>query len=300
MAALDRARRSIEQRWDQTRQALTSKLQVPADEIYSGNRTTKRVGATGGSVGRDRPKRVNRSIGEATARQLEVVDNDIDQLTNVITSIITQIRRIANRRGILLFQGDPTTNSENDPNDEANDGEDRAYQEFDNQLLYTGTRQADGKLYVHFEATETEPEVWVEVKTGNPTIFSPDPPPFPIPTENPPSDGDGWHDTTVDRLWLYDETDDIYRPTSTRNFVDFPPASDPDAYVDGDRLLVFIIPNGAVDQQPCEYMWTNDSWRLITCCSGNQCIPDPPTEQCDEGEVYNLNGIGEYFCSIPA
>lgn len=177
MTARDKALEATTNRRARALDALTRPtLQVP--EIYAGDRKTRRVGAAGGSLGRSRPKRINRSIGEpadSLAQRLNEASDE--QFRAEVRRILAELREVANRRGILLFQGDET-NTIDDPNDEANDGENRAYQQYDKQLLVTGDPDDNGEggIYQHIPGTATEPERWVPVAMAediNWTIPSP-------------------------------------------------------------------------------------------------------------------------------
>ncbi|MEM9805862.1 MAG: hypothetical protein AAF959_11325 [Cyanobacteria bacterium P01_D01_bin.56] len=75
-----------------------------------------------------------------------------------------QLRVIANRRGVLVFQGDGT-NAIDDPNDAANSGDNRAYQDYDRQLVITGnpSTAGEGALYRHVPGGIGVPEQFIPV-----------------------------------------------------------------------------------------------------------------------------------------
>ena len=169
MAAIDRVLGLIKKQREDARQALIRRAERPLDELYVGDRRTRRIGGSGGSLGRSRPKRIRRSIGESIDTLLSGDDTQVTnrELGRIIEDITQALQEVANRRGILLFQGDDT-NPDDDPNDAANEGENRAYQLYDNQLVYTGDRTRQGALYCHRPAIETEtesqPEVFIPVQ----------------------------------------------------------------------------------------------------------------------------------------
>ncbi|ESA38445.1 hypothetical protein N836_31385 [Leptolyngbya sp. Heron Island J] len=165
MAAIDRVLEATKQRRQATLQLITQRSDLPVEEIYAGDRRFRQVGATGGYLGRNRPKRISRSIGESVDSLLSGESGDVDdqELRRIVDDLSQALRVVANRRGILLYQGDEATNPNDDPNDEDNEGENRAYQQYDNQLVATGSEPREGALYRHVPATATEPEKFVPV-----------------------------------------------------------------------------------------------------------------------------------------
>ena len=169
MAAIDRVLEATKQRRQETLQTIIRRAERPADELYAGDRKFRRIGGSGGSLGRSRPKRIRRSLGESVDSLLSDDNTQVTdrELGRIIKDITQALQEVANRRGILLFEGDET-NPDDDPNDTANEGENRAYQRYDNQLVYTGDRDRNGVLYCHLPAIETDsesqPEVFIPVQ----------------------------------------------------------------------------------------------------------------------------------------
>lgn len=168
MTARDRARLSNLVRIEEATLARNS---TRRPETYGGEGyRVKPLGAAGAIPGRTRSTTAQASIGEP----LDVLSanpgilggvND-QELGEALREIQRTIQVIANRRGILLYQGGDD-NPGNDPNDATNDGENRAFQRYDNQLVYTGDRDTSGALYCHLPAITAEgeesPEVFVPV-----------------------------------------------------------------------------------------------------------------------------------------
>lgn len=171
MTARDRARLSNLVRVEQTREALSSKRTAQLETYGGDGYRVNTLGAAGAIPGRTRSTTSRGSIGEP----LDILSGNLgarlsgatdQELGEALREIQRMIQVIANRRGILLYQGSDD-NPNDDPNDAANDGENRAFQRFDNQLVYTGNRSTSGALYCHLPAITTEdeesPEVFVPV-----------------------------------------------------------------------------------------------------------------------------------------
>ena len=320
MAAIARVAQIVGDRWRKSRDAIERRRDIASPELYAGDRAQKAVGADGGYLGANRPKRTSRSIGESINGPLGELGGIDQQLVALVNELQIRLERVAYRRGGILFQGDQATNSINDPNDEANAGADRLYQEFDNQFTYTGNRDTPGQLFIHAEATATEPEVWLEIPTGTTPYYSPDPPPIDAvdPINNPPTlpagagggnpqNGFLWYDTVGLHLWDYRaDTNEWANQSGAVNHVDSP--SDMDVlrhFVDGDRITILNGLNGRY----CEYEFREittepipsngeEHWVLLTCCDGI-CPPNPPEEGCPDGQTAEAGNSGWVICSTP-
>lgn len=174
MTARDRARTSNLARLQDTREALELRRLSQRDPTYGGDGYRVRtLGAAGPIPGRSRSKTSRGSVGEPLDLLGGELGSGIDaasdqEIRAMLRDLQLMIQAVANRRGILLYQGDETTNPNDDPNDAANDGEGRAYQRYDNQLLYTGGRDRSGALYCHLPAITTDgeeqPEAFVPIQ----------------------------------------------------------------------------------------------------------------------------------------
>ena len=122
--------------------------------LYGGNGKLKPLGANAAIPSRSRVTRSKRSIGEPTESAQGLLsrlgDPDLteEQFRESVKALHEVIQEYANRRGILLYDGG-ATNPTDDPNDLVNEGENRAYQLYDQQLIYTGSRTRSGALWVH-------------------------------------------------------------------------------------------------------------------------------------------------------
>ncbi|EKU99770.1 hypothetical protein Lepto7375DRAFT_1841 [Leptolyngbya sp. PCC 7375] len=310
MTARDRARTSNLARRQDTREALELRRLNQRDPTYGGDGYRVRtLGAAGSIPGRTRSKTSRGSIGEPLdllGAGLGSLDAASDQeIRAVLRDLQLMIQAVANRRGILLFKGDET-NPDNDPNDEANDGENRAYQRYDNQLLYTGDRLAPGKLFVHAQATTTEPETWLEIETGGgPTIlYRQGPPEYDIddPINNPPphapSDGDIWVDLSLGnvgaqyRYWRYREQDNLYYNASGNiTFFGGSPINSgisPNSLVTFDSLYSRRYDADADEYRTWHFLWIDETWEKASCCIEH---PEPPegNDTCPAGTYRNNN-----------
>lgn len=170
MVLRDAARATIEARREQTRQLLVNRRRLSRSAVYAGQNQLQSLGGEPVPA-RNRQRKTSLSrrepISAVQGLIAELGDTGVSSelFEATVQKLREEFQRIANRRGVLLFQGD-VTNPGNDPNDIANGGNDRAYQRFDNQLLYTGTRTEAGDLYVHLEANATEPEIWQKVQAN--------------------------------------------------------------------------------------------------------------------------------------
>lgn len=174
MTARDRAKLSNLARRQDTREALELRRLNQRAPTYGGDGYRVRtLGAAGSIPGRTRSKTSRGSVGEPLDLLGGGLGSRIDsasdqELRDILRDMQQMIQAISNRRGILLYQGDETTNPNDDPNDAANDGEGRAFQRYDNQLVYTGSRDRIGALYCHLPAITTDgeeqPEVFVPVQ----------------------------------------------------------------------------------------------------------------------------------------
>lgn len=154
MDARDLARLSIETRRDDTLKTFEARLAKSLSSTYGGINSIKELGAAGAVPAANRQKSSNLSVGEpigTAQRLLESASTSANEqeLRELIDQVLQILREDSNRRGILLYQGDETNNPNNDPNDADNDGEGRAYQLYDRQLVYTGTKDRSGALYYH-------------------------------------------------------------------------------------------------------------------------------------------------------
>lgn len=167
MDARDLARLLLEARRENSLKRLEQRQFKPLPVTYGGTNSLKELGATGPVPAANRQQRTNLSIGEPIAAAQGLLESfgDIDnqELRGRLERLIQIIQEAANRRGILLYQGDESTNPNDDPNDEANNRDGRAYQQYDNQLVYTGDRERSGALYCHIPATAIEPETFIPV-----------------------------------------------------------------------------------------------------------------------------------------
>ncbi|EKU98079.1 hypothetical protein Lepto7375DRAFT_7340 [Leptolyngbya sp. PCC 7375] len=303
MTARDRARTSNLARRQDTREALELRRLNQRDPTYGGDGYRVRtLGAAGSIPGRTRSKTSRGSIGEPLDLLSGGLGSRIDaasdqELRDMLRDMQQMIQAISNRRGVLFFKGDGT-NPENNPNGVDNDGINRAFQRYDNQLLYTGDRLAPGKLFVHAQATATDPETWLEIETGGgiEINFSEDEPPgghsVPIDRSNPVINGyspnDFWHNTVLDRQWVLREIvfgdpsfssgnpQVQWEPTATKVFTTTPPTSQVDSLVVGDILQV----------PRYHWFWDGTDWIKGFCCDEGDEPDEPPPDICSGGPVY--------------
>lgn len=295
MTATDRVAQIVGDRWRKTRERRERVAELPPTELYAGNRTNKRIGADGGVLGADRPKQSSSSIGESleAGRDARTLAND-QALRAAIAEIYQEIQEVANRRGALFFQGG-ATNPTNDPNDDANGGVNRAYQRFDNQLLYNGDRTTPGNLWVHAQATATESEEWLKIQAGPAILYESRPPDYDLadPINNPPphnpADGDIWVDISPAtkggqyRYWRYRASTNLYYNTSGNiAFYGGDPTLSgisPDSLVDGDMLYARDAGAGIT----WAYIWIDGTWNDASCCPDDPG-PPPGDSTCPPGE----------------
>ncbi len=107
----------------------------------------------------------------------------------------------------------------------------------------------------------------------------------PPPTPAPPGtvDGEGHHDTVVDRLWTYDLANTTWRAAGSKNFFQgVPSAAGPTSFVRGDRVTLYQTSGNTVT--PCDYIWSDQQsdWLLVSCCPG--CAEDFFNSRCDDDE----------------
>lgn len=157
-SAKDRIRQQTDARLVRIQQRSAINQAVTSPTIYAGDGQVSQLGQNAVPVRGQGAQ--SYSIGEPVAIAqgilggLGAAESDQDFLTQ-LQELTFQVQRIATRRGIQLFTGDP--------NDEDNNGENRAFQLFDQQLLYTGSETDSGGLYYHQIATDTQEDKWVPV-----------------------------------------------------------------------------------------------------------------------------------------
>lgn len=294
MVAIDRVRRSVNIRRENSFQSIEGRRSRTPEKIYAGNRQSRFVGATGGSVGRSRPKQTNQSIGEPVSSdegQTNFVSGKDFQFE--LQRIFQAIRRVANRRGIQVFTGDP------------NDIGSPAYQDYDFQLLYD---ELNTLLYYWLPSGGATDGLWELINIsggGGPTIiYENRPPDYDLvdPINNPPphspSDGDIWIDTSLialgiqPREWRYRQSTNLYYASGNIVFYGGDPTSgvgsiDPDSLIVNDSLYV---PHPG-DDIVWHYLWNGSDWIDASCCTGQpEDPPDDNPDDCPPGETWYDNG----------
>lgn len=149
------ARRRIENltrlRNDRVLRRTQLRQAIPGPTTYAGEGRVQSLGGNPVPVRGSQPNSF--SVGEPVAISQGLIGTSGNGTTGGLIEQNSRLAHIANRRGIQLFSGDP--------NDVANDGEGRAYQAYDRQLLYNGSDGVSGGLYYHQPATEGNPDKWV-------------------------------------------------------------------------------------------------------------------------------------------
>ena len=160
MPARDFSLRQVTSRLERSSSAQQNPGERPA--LYGGKDTIKRLGDAGGSPARRRIGRSGLAIGQSVNGRDGILGSDEDavkrqELEQAIEQVLNLLADTRNRRGILVFTGDP--------NDEENGGADPAFQEYDRQLLYTGSDTASGALYYYEPSDGVTDGQWLGVMT---------------------------------------------------------------------------------------------------------------------------------------
>lgn len=332
MTARDRALAATTRRLETTRESQLLRRAIQQPALYSGAGRVKALGAAGGIPARKQNSTGGISVGEAVSAAQSVITALPDAVNRntfetAINEVLAQVSLVRNFRGIKTFFGDPNDptgvayQSFNyqllysddgalyywEPSDGVNSG---SWVPILQLLVDTAIPTANGRLNgaLHLQVPASGDPVlrvwreatteWLQISGGGSSsniTFSTDPPPFP--TTGNPSNGDRWQDTTVDRLWTYDETADLWRPSGSKTFYQIPPSTNLDAYVDGDRLMV--IDSVANPIRTCDYVWVEalNDWQLASCCPNCPADPPPAGSTCDPPDSFQTEPNGQWECT---
>ncbi len=320
MGAIDRVRLSVQERQGRTLRVENNRTTVQQSSLYDGGGRYKPLGAASGIPSIGLLSTGGLAIGEivAVSQGLAVSRSDTvsaAELRATAELLDGHLNALANQRGIQVINGDPNAVATQAfreypfqilySRDEGviyynQPGTATVAESWEPIFQYRASTAApvtpgriNGAIHAQIPSVGAEITLyywrestseWLQFSaaTGGGAIINyvAGPPPNPAPAST--VNGQGHHDTVVDRLWTYDLLNTTWRPAGNKHFFQGIPTTDPNSFARGDKVTLYETSGNT--RTPCDYIWSDQlsDWLLTSCCPG--CAEDFFNSFCDDDE----------------